>query len=50
MIADNGEIRKLYGGGRITYVIDQSGLIRHIHKGMPDNEELLEVLENLQSY
>jgi len=50
LIADNGEIRKLYGGGRITYVIDQGGLIRYIHKGMPDNEKLLEVLENLQSY
>ena len=50
LIADNGEVRKLYGGGRITYVIDQAGLIRYIHKGMPDNGRLLEVLGNLQSY
>ncbi len=50
LIADDGSIRKLYGGGRITYVIDQSGIIRYIHKGMPDNNEILETLENLKSY
>ena len=50
LIADSGEIRKLYGGGRITYVIDPAGIIRYIHKGMPDNDRLLEVLGNLQSY
>ena len=50
LIADDGTIRKQYGGGRITYVIDQTGLIRYIHKGMPDNDELLDVLENLKSY
>jgi peroxiredoxin Q/BCP len=47
LIADDGTVRKLYGGGRITYVIDQSGKIRYVHKGMPDNEKLLDVLENL---
>ena len=47
LITDDGTIRKLYGGGRITYVIDQAGVIRHIHKGMPDNGKLLQVLESL---
>jgi len=50
LIADDGEIRKLYGGGRITYVIDQSGIIRYLHKGMPENDQLLEVIENLMSH
>ena len=47
LIADDGTIRKLYGGGRITYVIDQAGVIREIQKGMPDNGKLLQVLESL---
>jgi len=50
LISDQGEIRKLYGGGRVTYVIDEAGIIRYLHKGMPDNDELLEVLGNLKSY
>ncbi len=50
LIADDGSIRKLYGGGRITFVIDQSGIVRYIHKGMPDNGKLLEVLEDLESH
>ena len=50
LIADDGTIRKLYGGGRVTYIIDQGGMIRHVQRGMPDNNKLLDVLENLQSY
>lgn len=50
LVADDGQIRKLYGGGRVTYIIDQAGIVRHIHKGMPDNESLLEAIGNLQSY
>ena len=40
-----GAISKLYGGGRITYLIDESGTIRHIMKGVPDNQRLLEELD-----
>jgi peroxiredoxin len=40
----------LYGSGRITYLIDQVGIIRLIHKGMPDNATLAEAISNLQSY
>jgi hypothetical protein len=47
LIADDGTIRKLYGGGRITYLIDQSGIIRYLHKGMPDIDVLARELANL---
>jgi peroxiredoxin Q/BCP len=49
LIADDGAIRKLYGGGRITYLIDQSGIIRFLHRGMPDNNTLIREISNLQS-
>ena len=49
LIADDGTIRKLYGGGRITYLIDQDGIIRFIHKGMPNNDILIREITNLQS-
>jgi len=49
LIADSGAIRELYGGGRITYLIDQGGIIRYVHKGMPDNDVLLREIGNLQS-
>jgi peroxiredoxin Q/BCP len=49
LIADDGTIRKLYGGGRITYLIDRSGIIRYRHKGMPENERLIQELGRLQS-
>jgi peroxiredoxin Q/BCP len=50
LIADDGTIRELYGGGRITYLIDQSGVIQFIKKGMPDNNEFLREIGSLQSY
>ena len=47
LIADDGTIRKLYGSGRITYLIDLAGIIRLIHKGMPDNATLAREIGNL---
>jgi peroxiredoxin Q/BCP len=47
LLVDDGTIRKLYGSGRITYIIDQSGIIRYVYKGMPDNDRLIEELEKL---
>jgi peroxiredoxin Q/BCP len=41
LLVDEGAIRKIYGSGRLTYLIDQSGIIRYVHKGMPDNDKLL---------
>ena len=49
LISDDGSLRKAYGSGRITFVIDGDGLIRHIHSGMPENDVLLEVLEALSA-
>jgi peroxiredoxin Q/BCP len=50
LVADDGRIGKLYGSGRITHLVDQKGIVRYVHKGMPDNERLLEEIGNLQSY
>jgi peroxiredoxin Q/BCP len=50
LITDDGTIRKLYGSSRITYLIDPTGIIRLIHKGMPDNATLARAISNLQSY
>ena len=50
LIADDGSVRRAYGGGRITYLIDMTGIIRFVQKGMPDNERLLEEIGSLQSY
>lgn len=49
LLVDDGSIRKLYGSGRITYLIDSSGVIRFIHKGMPENDVLIEEIEALPS-
>ena len=50
LLVDDGAIRKIYGGGRITYLVDQSGIIRYVHKGMPDNDRLIREVNNLQSH
>lgn len=50
LLADDGSIRKRYGSGRITHLIDQQGIVRYVHTGMPDNEILLKAIGNLQSY
>jgi peroxiredoxin Q/BCP len=50
LVVDDGSLRKLYGSGRITYLIDQGGIVQYVHKGMPDNGKLLQEISNLQSY
>lgn len=50
LVVDDGTIRGIYGSGRITHLIDQQGIVRYVQKGMPDNEKLLKVLENLTAY
>ena len=48
LIADEkGEIQKLYAPGRVTFIIDKTGIIRFIQKGVPDNETLLNELSKL---
>ena len=49
LLVDDGTIRKLYGSGRITYLIDSSGFIRYVHKGMPDNDKLIQEIGQLRS-
>lgn len=34
---------------RMLFVIDKNGLIRHIHSGMPDFDEILSVVQTLES-
>jgi peroxiredoxin Q/BCP len=50
LLVDDGSIRKIYGSGRLIYLIDQSGTLRYVHKGMQDNDRLLQEIGNLQSY
>ena len=33
---------------RMLFVIDKAGTIKHIHHGMPSNEELLSIVKNLK--
>ena len=49
LLVDDGAIRKVYGSGRITYLIDSSGFIRYVHKGMPDNDKLIQEIGKLRS-
>jgi len=45
LIADEGgELQKLYAPGRVTFIIDQTGTVRFVQKGVPVNEALLEEL------
>ncbi len=41
-------IKKTYGRGRVTYLIDKNGIIRHVQKGVPDNAAFLKRLRQLQ--
>jgi len=45
---ENNEVRKLYGKGRITFLIDRDGIIRYIQKGVPKNKKFLQQIEALQ--
>jgi len=45
----DGVIKNLYGRERITYLIDRKGMIRFIQKGVPENEEFLKKLREVNS-
>jgi peroxiredoxin Q/BCP len=48
LITDTGgAIARLYPGGRVTYLIDRSGTVRFVQKGVPDNKALLRELKKL---
>jgi len=40
-------IKKQYGRGRVTYLIDKQGIIQLVQKGVPDNQAFLEKLREL---
>jgi len=37
-----GKLAALYGTGRVAFLVDKNGVVRHVEKGMPDNPRLLE--------
>lgn len=47
LVVDDGTIRKSYGSGRITHLVDRQGIVRYVHKGMPENDVLLKEIEKL---
>jgi peroxiredoxin Q/BCP len=42
-----GKLAARYGTGRIAFLIDKNGVVRHVEKGMPDNQRLLRKIEAL---
>jgi peroxiredoxin Q/BCP len=50
LISDKDKVvRRRYGGGRVTYLIDKQGVIRFIQKGVPDNDVFLRELRKLNT-
>ena len=47
VVDPGGTIQANYGPGRISFLIDKEGVIRHIEKGMPDNERILKKIDEL---
>ena len=48
LLVDEGKkVQALYGHGRIAFLIDKEGVVRHIEKGMPDNQRILKKLDEL---
>jgi peroxiredoxin Q/BCP len=47
LLVDDGSICGQYGGGRVTYLIDRTAVIRSIHSGMPDNIVLASEISKL---
>jgi peroxiredoxin Q/BCP len=49
LISDEDKtIKKLYGWGRVTYLIDKNGVIRFVQKGVPKNQDFINKLKQLQ--
>lgn len=48
LVSDSdGLMKKLYGRGRITYLIDKRGIVRFIQEGVPENRDLLKKLREI---
>ena len=49
LISDSDrKLARLYGTGRITFLIDKEGVVRLIQAGFPKNEEILAELRKLE--
>ena len=49
LISDEDKtIKKLYGWGRVTYLVDKDGVIRFVQKGVPNNQDFINKLKQLQ--
>jgi peroxiredoxin Q/BCP len=49
LVSDQGNaIRRKFGRGLVTYLIDKSGVIRFVQKGVPDNDNFLNALKKLR--
>jgi peroxiredoxin Q/BCP len=49
LISDEDKsVRKLYGKGRITFLIDKSGIIQYIQEGVPKNRRFLKKIKKLE--
>ena len=48
LVSDRGGmIKKLYSGERINYLIDKTGTIRLIVRGVPDNQMIIDKIKAL---
>lgn len=41
LVDPGGQLAAQWGRGRITFLIDKQGIVRHVMTGMPDNAKLL---------
>jgi len=42
-----GKLAAQYGQGRIAFLVDKQGIVRHVERGMPDHGRLLKTIEGL---
>lgn len=47
LVDEGGKLASRWGRGRITFLIDKEGRVRHVMQGMPENERLLEEIRSL---
>ncbi len=55
LVDENGEVTQAYGANkepkgvqRTVYIVDKAGVVRYAKRGMPSDEELLQILRDLQ--
>lgn len=47
VVDGGGKIQGMYGSGRIAFLVDKEGVIRHIERGMPDNQKILAIIDGM---